>query len=146
MKKRPVLVIIQTVLCIACALALIVADLMIYFQGLAARSDDPMADIYSVPAIASKAIPVLAVLAAAIVVTALCAILKVKDPHAERAAVSVNIRNNTDQKMPASAVNIIRAVLLVIAVVFMIIGIFNGSLEDVFIKATNICTECIGLG
>lgn len=40
----------------------------------------------------------------------------------------------------------IRLALYVLAVVFVVAGIFNGSMEDMLIKAINICTECIGLG
>lgn len=40
----------------------------------------------------------------------------------------------------------VRAVLLAAAIVLIVMGIFNGSLEDVLVKAINICTECIGLG
>ena len=43
-------------------------------------------------------------------------------------------------------VNIARISILVIAVVFIITGIFNGGASDVLQKAINICTECIGLG
>lgn len=39
-----------------------------------------------------------------------------------------------------------RLSILVIAVVFIIVGIFNGGMADVLQKAINICTECIGLG
>ena len=40
----------------------------------------------------------------------------------------------------------LRAVLYVAAVVLIIAGVFNGGLNDVLVKAINICTECIGLG
>lgn len=40
----------------------------------------------------------------------------------------------------------IRIALFVIAVAFIIWGALNGNARDVFIKAINICTECIGLG
>jgi purine-cytosine permease-like protein len=43
-------------------------------------------------------------------------------------------------------INIARISILVIAVVFIITGIFNGGASDVLQKAINICTECIGLG
>lgn len=36
--------------------------------------------------------------------------------------------------------------LPVIGVTLFIIGLFNGGVEEVFEKAINICTECIGLG
>lgn len=33
-----------------------------------------------------------------------------------------------------------------LAVSFIIAGVFNGNMHSIFIKAINICTECIGLG
>ena len=39
-----------------------------------------------------------------------------------------------------------RFVLLALAVVFIITGIFNGSMTAVVNKAIRICTECVGLG
>ncbi len=41
---------------------------------------------------------------------------------------------------------IIRLSVLSVAVLFIILGIFNGGMKDVLDKATAICTECIGLG
>lgn len=43
-------------------------------------------------------------------------------------------------------IKIVRLTLLAVGVLFVIAGIFNGSMRDVLIKAINICTECIGLG
>ena len=40
----------------------------------------------------------------------------------------------------------VRSILVVAALVFIIIGICNGGVEDVLKKAIAICTECIGLG
>ena len=47
-------------------------------------------------------------------------------------------------KIPYSL--IIRLSVLTLAVVFIILGIFNGGMSDVVQKAIKICTECIGLG
>lgn len=40
----------------------------------------------------------------------------------------------------------LRAAVGCLAVAFIIAGAFNGNMHAVFIKAINICTECIGLG
>ncbi len=40
----------------------------------------------------------------------------------------------------------LRLVICVIAIVFIVLGVMNGGLRDVLVKAINICTECIGLG
>jgi len=39
-----------------------------------------------------------------------------------------------------------RAAIFAAAAAFIIAGISNGGMYDVFVKAINICTECIGLG
>lgn len=40
----------------------------------------------------------------------------------------------------------IRLAILAVALLFIVVGIFNGGMDDVLSKAINICTECIGLG
>lgn len=40
----------------------------------------------------------------------------------------------------------VKCALPVLAVVFIVLGIFNGGMSDVWSKAAAICTECIGLG
>ncbi len=40
----------------------------------------------------------------------------------------------------------LRIALLVLALVLIAAGVFNGSARDVFGKAVKICTECVGLG
>ena len=47
---------------------------------------------------------------------------------------------------PFSRVNVTKCVILAVAVVFVLLGIFNGGVADVLSKAVKICTECIGLG
>ncbi len=145
--KRTHLLFVQAALCALSAIALIAAVLMIYIEGLAAKTNDPMADIYTVEAIADKSVFVLPLLCASVIVTILCAVLGVKAAETKRISGDISIRENTvDVKQPASALKIIRGVILLLAVIFVIIGICNGSFDDVFIKASKICTECIGLG
>lgn len=42
--------------------------------------------------------------------------------------------------------NTVRFILLVVAAILIAAGIMNGSMNDVFVKASKICTECMGLG
>ncbi len=49
-------------------------------------------------------------------------------------------------ELKPQTVTIARTALVVLAVVFIIMGIANGGARDVLIKAVNICTECVGLG
>lgn len=38
------------------------------------------------------------------------------------------------------------ALVIGIAALLIALGIANGGMRDVLVKASNICTECIGLG
>ena len=51
-----------------------------------------------------------------------------------------------EKKKAGGGVHALRIVLLVLAVLLIAAGIWNGGAGDVFGKAVNICTECIGLG
>ena len=41
---------------------------------------------------------------------------------------------------------LLRGGLLLLALALIVLGVLNGGLREVFVKAANICTECIGLG
>ncbi len=45
-----------------------------------------------------------------------------------------------------SFLNIVRICILACAIFLILHGIRNGSMKDVLVKASNICTECIGFG
>ena len=44
------------------------------------------------------------------------------------------------------AKSVLQLVVVAAAVVFLILGVCNGSAKAVYTKAANICTECVGLG
>ncbi|MBR5602167.1 MAG: thioredoxin [Clostridia bacterium] len=48
--------------------------------------------------------------------------------------------------MPGYAIIVVRVALILVAVLMIVFGIFNGGMNDVLQKAIMICTECIGLG
>ncbi|WP_300278212.1 CD1871A family CXXC motif-containing protein [Peptacetobacter sp.] len=41
---------------------------------------------------------------------------------------------------------ILRKTIILVAILFIIIGIHNGDIRDIVNKATRICYECIGIG
>lgn len=49
-------------------------------------------------------------------------------------------------KTTGNKIAFLRGAIVAIAIVFIIVGIFNGGADDVLLKAIAICTECIGLG
>ena len=145
MNRKNVLLIVQSVLCVLCAAGLIVADLLIYFRGISEQESDPMVQIYTVDAIANHVMIIFPVIIVSLIVTVILLTLKIKDPNADRAVNVAGIRTKTLGEK-SSATVIARTVILLIAVAFIITGIINGSIYDVFVKASKICTECIGLG
>ena len=63
-------------------------------------------------------------------------------PSGKPAEDAVALKKNR----PPQALTAVRAVILILAVGLIVVGIFNGSMDDVLKKAIAICTECIGLG
>ena len=63
-----------------------------------------------------------------------------------RAKEKASKKDAKREKRENIAVWIARGVLACVAVTFIIIGIYNGGMTDIFEKARNICTQCIGLG
>ncbi len=45
-----------------------------------------------------------------------------------------------------AGVILLRVLLAAAGVALVVLGVFNGGMEDVLLKAINICTQCIGLG
>lgn len=60
--------------------------------------------------------------------------------------VPVVKKSEPKAKKKVSLALIARCVVIIAAVVFIVLGITNGGMSDVWGKAVNICTECIGLG
>lgn len=61
-------------------------------------------------------------------------------------AVPKKEKTTEDSTRADKVVWILRGVVLLMAVVFVVLGIANGGMTDVLEKAIKICTECIGLG
>ena len=66
----------------------------------------------------------------------------VKDPEAVKADAGIY---NTAPETAKRRV-LARRILMVAAILFIVMGIFNGSMKDVLVKAIRISTECVGLG
>ena len=66
--------------------------------------------------------------------------------EALKVAPAQNAEVASSAKKSGHAVWIIRLAVLAVAIVFIILGIVNGGMNDVLQKAIRICTECIGLG
>ena len=87
----------------------------------------------------------------AILVLAVSFILKDRSLKKEIESAKEAPASDAPKKIRSPWVNartamIVRAIVLVLAIVFIVLGIFNGGARDVLVKAVNICTECVGLG
>ena len=138
-----------TALTLALAAVLIWAVLDIYLTGRSLRQTDPSAAIFSRTAAAARLPAVLAVLGLwlAALVAALAArpaagTRKRRPQAASRPALP---RGEAAPRLSRPAAGL-RWALLALALALIVLGVLNGGLRDVFIKAANICTECIGLG
>ncbi len=103
---------------------------------------------------ASLALHTAPFVAAGMLVLLLGALLEEKSIRREIEAARSRLREGKNSlpaaggagRKPDRWIPAVRTVLLVAAAVFIVLGILNGSLNDVLLKAINICTECIGLG
>ena len=145
MNKKKLLLIVQSLLCVILVVMLAVAALGIYRNGRALQTADPLSPIYSREIVADALKPVLPLLVLGLVLTGIGLVLGIRDERAEKAE-GLKIAPVKKEKRPQRASRLLRAALLVLAIVLIAAGVFNGSARDVFGKAVKICTECVGLG
>ena len=157
MDKKKMLLYVQAALCVLWAVLMAAAAVRIYSEGIAYQAQGhPEAWIYTREKAAAAIGRYLPLLLLAVITNIACVITGARDggqdgPVADPALISLYKREREDA--PAAAAHEVprrlraaRAAVLIIAVLFVIAGILNGSMEDMFIKAVNICSECIGLG
>ena len=142
MRNIRLFLVIQSVLCILLAVLLIVAVIGIYREGSAARSENPLAAIFSREIVAKRFSPIAPLFFASVGSAVAGLILDAKDENGLKPVKGGKVEN----KATGERARTIRMVLLAAAVVLIVVGIFNGSARDVFGKAVKICTECVGLG
>jgi len=73
-------------------------------------------------------------------------ILAAKEQIKLEKAGGVKPETDGGKRQTADRARFLRIALLIVAVMMIVAGTFNGSARDVFGKAVKICTECIGLG
>ena len=139
MDKRKMLLYLQSALCILWVILMGAAAIRIYTTGLAYQAQGhPEAWIYT----REKAVEV---------------IRGVRDEDQDKPVRDPDLMEiyKKERENPSGSGNgeerarklkTAKIAVFAVAVVFVIAGIMNGSMEDMLIKAVNICTECIGLG
>ncbi len=143
---------IEAGLCILLVLILSLGAIGIYHEGLARKAEDPLTQIYTVEAVVKAIVPAIPVLILAIIMAIAAFIAGKKDEKAsvvEKSGVFKRKKNSTDSYvLPALSQKgkLLRRILLAIAVICLLAGVWNGSMTDVWNKARMICMECIGMG
>lgn len=143
---------IQAGLWVLWAVLMAAAAIHIYTEGLAYQADGhPEAWIYTREKAAAVFGAYAPVLLLAVVSTIACVVMGVRDerqdkPVADPDLISIYATEREERRTDEKRIRFARLAVLALAVIFIIAGIINGSMEDVIIKAVNICTECVGLG
>ena len=150
MKKRKLFLTIQSVLCVLLAVLPLSAAARILREGLARKEADPLAWIYTRERVIKALYPVLLLLILSLVTAAAGLRAGARDPNAGKPSEALREQILKDMEGSAAqdhdAAKTVRTVLLILALALIAAGTLNGSARDVFGKAVNICTECIGLG
>ena len=158
MGKKRAFMIIQSLLCILSVIMLISAAIGIYSEGSRRKAEDPTAYIYTREAAAKAAAPGAVVLLIGVCLSIAGWAMDIHDEDSDKPVfipefageMKEQLKNGASEEKgdlsKSNRLNRIRLAMLIIAVVCIIAGIANHNMRDILIKATNICTECIGLG
>ena len=158
MDKRKLILYINSALYGLWAILTAGSAISIYLEGSAYQAQGhPEAWIFTREKAAEAFGTFVPLLALAVIVTLICVIKGICDdgqdkPVADPDLISIyKAERETERDIQAEAskakkLRAVKTALLIIAVIFVIAGIFNGSMEDMLIKAINICTECVRLG
>ena len=158
MDKKKLLLYIQAALCILWVILMAAAAIHIYSEGAAYQAQGhPDAWIYTREKAAAAIGRYLPVLLLAVASNIACVIVGARDDSQDKPVADPDIvglykaereaeRDTAAEAAKAATLKRVRLAVLMLAVLFVIAGIFNGSMEDMLIKAVNICTECVGLG
>lgn len=156
--RKKMLIYIQSALCVLWAVLMAAAAVRIYAQGAAYQSQGhPEVWIYTREKAVAAVLRYLPLLLLAIVTNIIAIFTGARDENRDRAVYDpdlINIyrkdretlRDTAKEVSNARRLRIVRLAVFMIAAVFVVAGILNGSMKDVLIKAIIICTECIGLG
>ena len=146
MRKDRIIRLCVTALTLALAAALAASVILTYANGLARReaSGSLVAPVFTredagqaLRRLAPLALAWLAAVAAAFIAGA-----RAPKGGAPRLARRERMRGQEETKRRVW----LRAGLYALAALLTLLGALNGGLNDVLVKAVNICTECIGLG
>lgn len=137
-RKRKVLWVVTGVLCLGCAV--MIGRFMLDWSNFASRDLEPV-----VRQMAIAVFPWIGV--------GFAVLIAAEEINARLLKAELALRKTAPKRKPEAAAqkkpigkNVVRVVLAAAAVTLIVLGVLNGGMFDVLVKAINICTECIGLG
>ncbi len=152
MAWRKIYLFILAVLLILLTVLLSAAAVRIWQEGSARKAENPLAAVYTPENVAAELHRISPLIYTVIGMAAAGLLLGIRDEKSTR-PVPVQNAGKGGPQAPAAAgeqsgrgTAAARIILLLAAGVFIVLGVLNGSMEDVLRKAINLCTECIGLG
>ena len=157
MDRKKILLYVQTALCVLWVVLMAAAAIVIYRDGLAYQAQGhPEAWIFTREKAVSAFVRYLPVLLLAVAANIACVVMGARDEKQDKPVADPELKKKKKKERETAAsedteskmkkLHIARIAVLVVAAIFVIAGILNGSMEDMLIKAVNICTECVGLG
>lgn len=143
---RKVISIATAVLAVVAAVGLIISAVDIFRSGSLKIAENGVLteDIYS-PETISERFRIVAPAVYAFLAAALAGIIS-RAFYVEKTVFTKPHRIEKKAPFNAKAVTVIRIIVLIAAVALIVIGIMNGGMHDVLVKAKKICMECVGLG
>ena len=149
MKREKLLSVAVGVLTALVCAALCACVLTLYASGLQNRAEtgSAFAPIFTREAVARQLLWVCPALALWLIAVIIAGAYNEKQGKKRPAPARIPIQwlpMQPIREAPKTAV--LRGALYAAAVLFIVLGVLNGGLHDVLVKAIHICTECIGLG
>ena len=137
-RKRVALWCVTGILCLGCAVMM--SRFLLDWRNFASRDLEPV--------IRQMAIAVFPWMGVGFAV-----LIAAEEINARLLKAEAALRKTAPKRKPTAAAekkplgqNVVRVVLAAAAVTLIVLGVLNGGMFDVLVKAINICTECIGLG
>ena len=151
MKRNDILRAAVAALTLVLAAALIASTLFLYARGLSQRreSGDLTRALFTREAVAAqlrRLVPIFALWLAAWIAALAFGANRGAPPHSTRGPGREIPVDPPAVPSGRGRFPLLRIVLFACAIAMIVLGALNGGMNDVLVKAINICTECIGLG
>ena len=152
MGRKKAYMIIESVLCVLTAGALAASAIRMYVEGAAVQaSGDLFYYIFTREKVGAALMNLLPLVTALAAFTVAGWVMGIRDETADKPAAlkGMDVKASVAKAVPQKTgrrESTLRIVVLVLAIVLIILGVWNGGLDEVLAKGASICTECVGLG